>query len=166
MLRSEYFENIEKKYARYFDIKEGELIHNQKIDIFARFNEVNSRTVITKNDVVDSYETNEYCFLKGYESIKLGDITNFCEFLIKACEEFVVPHRNHMSSFITGVMVCDKKIPNELKTYAKRFKFKKAYKMFLFGWSEVRLIIVELESGDITTNSAGKRVYKVYQLTP
>lgn len=166
MLRSEYFENIKKKYARYFDIKEGEVIHNQSIDIFARFNEVSSRTVITKNDVVDSFETNEYCFLKGYESIELEDITNFCEFLKKASEKFVMPHKNHMSSYITGVMICDKKTYDEVRSYAKKFKHKKAYKMFLFGWSEVRLVIVELESGAITTNSAGKRVYKVYQLTP
>lgn len=166
MERSKYIETIREKYSKYFDIENNIDILGEKIDMYARFSMKSNRTFLTKNDVVDSFETNEYCFVKTFKSLNLRNVTLFSEFLKGASKEFVAPHKNHMCSYVTGIMISDEPIPLEAKEYVKGFKFYKIYKLYLKGWSEVRLILVDLESNSVITNRPGKKVKKVYLPTP
>lgn len=166
MNRSQYIEDIRDKYSKYFDIEDNIDILGEKIDMYARFAMKSNRTFLTKNDVVDSFETYEYCFLKTFDSINLRDVKLFSEFLKNASRKYVMPYRNHMCSYVTGIMVSDGSIPLEAKEYAQNFKFYKIYKLYLNGWSEVRLILVNLDNNLVITNRPGKKVKKVYLPAP
>jgi hypothetical protein len=70
-----------------------------------------------------------------------------------------------MSTYITGVIVGNS-INETARKVVGRYRYSKAYSFYLRGWCDVRLICISLDSNEIITNKAGKRVQKVYQLTP
>lgn len=160
----DYLDLLEIKFQKYFDVSRNMYILDNKIDMFAVCNIVNSRTFITKNDIVDSYENNEYCFIKVFDSIDSMDIIYYCDFLKEALMTFVKPKANHMNSFITGVIICDD-LKEEVIDLVKKFKYSKSYKFYLYGWSEIRLILIDVKSQRVITNKPGKKVIKVYQFT-
>lgn len=166
MDQREYIESIEKRYEKYFDVKRNINVSGENFDILASFTAVNNRTLITKNDVVDSYENNEYCLVKSYDEAALENVKGLGEILKKFLDEYVKPHRNHMNSYITGVIVTSKEADIEIEKFIKEFKYDRVYKFYLHGWSEVRLVMVDLSRNIIITNRAGKKVKEVYEFTP
>lgn len=166
MDQKDYFEVIWKRYERYFDLKRNINLLGENFDIFASFKVVNNRTLITKRDVVDSYENNEFCMVKGFEELDANTIENYIRILKDSMDMLVKPHRNHMNTYITGVMVSYSEVASDVIHIIRSFKFTKPYKLYLHGWSEIRLIVVDLSKQVVITNRAGKKVKKVYQITP
>jgi len=165
MKHREYIEKIREKFEKYFHIETDVAILGERIDMHASFINISGRTFLTQKDVIDKYETYELCYIKGYEDLTEEDVLKFREFLKKAVTEFVKPGADHMSTYITGVMVADR-IGSDVKRIIEEFKHSKAYMFYLRGWCDVRLVCVDLSAGNIMTNKAGNRVKKVYQLTP
>ncbi|MGE5676442.1 MAG: hypothetical protein ACM3ZR_00115 [Pseudomonadota bacterium] len=165
MNRQEYMETLERKYARHFDIDRNIAIFGENLDIYAKHYNINVRTFITKNDIIDRYENNEYCFVKGFEKITGAETEAFEELLKTAAGNLVKPDREHMSTYITGVLVAESIEENAVKAI-KAFRYSKAYKFYLHGWCDVRYIGVDLGKETIITNKAGKVVNKVYSITP
>lgn len=166
MNSNEYISELNRRYDRYFDIKSNSLILDERIDLFAKFKVVNTRNFITKKDVVDSYENNEYCFVKSFESFNRDDLDRFIGFLKSANAEYVKPGYGHMSTYITGVIVSNSYVEDRLGEDIRKFKYTKPYRFYLNGWSEIRLVLVDLVRRKLTVNSSASRVKKVYQLTP
>lgn len=165
MDRHEYMETLELKYARHFDIEKNIGLFGETVDIYAKHYNVNVRTFITKNDIIDRYVNNEYCFVKGFENITSSEIAAFGEFLKTAAGNLVKPDKEHMSTYITGVLVAES-IEESAAKAIKAYRYSKAYKFYLHGWCDVRFIGVDLGKGMTITNKAGKMVNKVYCITP
>lgn len=162
----EYINFLQNKFNRYFDIKRNINILGIKIDMFAKYFERNGRTLITQKDVIDAYENHEFCFIKCYENLSIDNIKEYENFLVEAVARYVKPHSEHMCTYVTGVMVSKDKVNDECTCEIKKFKYSKAFKFYLHGWCEVRLIVVDLASGNVITNSKGKSVKKVYEYAP
>lgn len=160
-----YINNIIEKFKRHFDIETDVEILNTKIDIHARYYNISARTFITKHDVIDKCENYETCYIKHYKELTKKDLEKYCEFLKNAVEEFVNPDANHMSTYVTGVIVADS-IDDDVREFVKNFKYSKAFMFYLKGWCDIRLVCIDLLNESVITNKAGKKVNKVYQPTP
>ena len=160
-----YIDKLKKKFERHFIIETDLEILGTKIDMYARFTDVRGRTFITKQDVIDKYENHELCYIKGYKDVAVEDVTGFCEFLKNAVNEFVKPEADHMSTYVTGVMVADS-INDSARREAESFSYSRVYQFYLKGWCDVRLVCVDLSNGSVITNKAAKKLKKVYQITP
>lgn len=165
MNSDEYLLNLQERFERYFDISRNINILDREINLFAKYKNINNKTFITKNDVVDSYENNEYCFVKRFENPSFMEISEFMDFLKSASREFVKPDRNHMSSYVTGIMVVDGSISNEIESLVRKFKYSKVFAFYLKGWCDIRLVLVKPENGSVITNKAASSVKKVYKVT-
>lgn len=157
-----YLNILEKRYAKFFTIEKNISLFNEQLDMYAKFHDTNGRTLLTQKDVIDFYETNEYCFIKSFKTISFEDILKFSEFLNTANSELVKPHKNHRNSYVTGVILSSYSLSKDVNTYIKNFKYSKSYKLYLHGWSDTRLIAVDLENNSVITNEAAKDVKKVY----
>ncbi|CDF57682.1 hypothetical protein [Thermobrachium celere] len=165
MNKNEYIKMLAQKFEKYFDIEFDKNILNLKLDLFAKHYSLNGRTFLTKKDVIDEFENYEYVFLKHYNYIDVHAINEFIDFLKKVSEEVVNPTKNHMSTYINGVVLFDS-IDEGVKDVIKRFKNSKTFLFGLRGWFDTRLLAVDLNGQDIICNREGKRVKKVYQITP
>ncbi|MBZ4664503.1 MAG: hypothetical protein JG776_2227 [Caloramator sp.] len=165
MNKNYYINYIAKKFERHFDIEFDKEILNYKLDFFAKHYSLNARTLLTKNDIIDKFENYEYVFVKHYEFIDENAVNEFMHFLKKVSEEYVNPTKIHMSTYINGIILYDE-IKDEAVDIIKKFKLSKTFLFGIRGWFDTRLLAVGLNGQDIVCNREGKRVKKVYQITP
>jgi hypothetical protein len=165
MTQDEYIKNLNMKFERHFDIKKDITLFGEAVNIYAKHFNISGRTFITKNDIIDRCENNEHCFVKSFDTVTEKEIEDFGQFLKTVAEKLVNPGKDHMSTYITGVIVANNVADNVRET-VKNYKYNKAFKFYLHGWCDVRYICVDLGKGEVITNKAGKMVNKVYTLTP
>lgn len=159
-----YIEMIKSKLERHFQIETDLVILENTIDMFAKFSDVSGRTFITKNDIIDRCENYEYCYFKKYDTVTKEEVTAYGQFLKKIVDERIKPDKDHMSTYVTGVIICNS-ISDNVKEAVERYSYSRAYSFYLKGWCDVRLILVGLDNNEIVTNKAGKKVKKVYAIT-
>ena len=150
-----YIEMLKLKFERHFHI-ETDMV------MLAKFSNVSGRTFITKNDIIDRYENHEYCYIKKYDTVTEEEITAYGQFLKKIADEYIKPGKDHLSTYITGVIIGNS-INDNARKVAEKFNYSRVYSFYLKGWCDVRLIYVGLDNNEIVTNKAGKNVKKVYQ---
>lgn len=165
MTQDEYMENLQKKFERHFNIEKDVVILGENIDISAKFSDISGRTFITKNDVIDRCENYEYCYIKKFDNVNEETVASYGRFLKKIVSEFVKPGINHMSTYVTGVIIGNS-VNEDAKNAVRQYSYSRAYSFYLRGWCDVRLICIGIKNNEIITNKAGKRVQKVYQITP
>lgn len=159
-----YIELLKSKFERHFNIETDVEVLGDKIDILAKFSDISGRTFITQNDIIDRYENHEYCYVKKYDSITEEEVAAYEQFLKKIVDDCIKPGKDHMSTYVTGVII-GSSINDNIKIMVEKYCYSKAYSFYLKGWCDVRLICVGLDNNEIITNKAGKRVRKVYQFT-
>jgi hypothetical protein len=163
MTQEEYIENLQSKFERHFNIEKNIEIFGEAIDFHAKFCNVSGRTFITKQDVIDRCENYEYCYVKKHDAITEVEIDAFGWFLNKIVDECIDPGKDHMSTYVTGVIIGNS-INENAKKAVNKYSYNKTYSFYLRGWCDVRLICIGLNNNELVTNKAGKRVQKVYQI--
>lgn len=162
-----YLELLERKFTKHFQIERNKRLYGEDIEMYCRCNMRMGRTLITKNDVIDCFETNEYILIKSFNVFDSRSMFDFVSLLNKFLEEYIRPNREHRSTQIYGVMVCnDSDIPDTLLTKIKHFKHEKIYKFYLHGFASIKLVLVNLNSHEVITSKGAKEVKKVYLPTP
>lgn len=158
-----YIDNLYDRFSIYYNTNRNVNILNESIDILAQFKDVQGRTLLTQKDIIDSFETNEICYVKKIDTLDISSLTAFTEFLKKAIDTFVQPKRGHMCTYITGVLVTECPIDEDIKQFVQKFKYNKSYFFSLHGWSEIRLLVINPDIEKIITNKPGKKVIKFYK---
>lgn len=68
------------------------------------------------------------------------------------------PPKDHMRTFLTAVLVLERSPDQELIRKVRRFRFDKSYLFSLRGFSQGRIIVVDLPSKKVYTSPASKDV--------
>ena len=162
MIAKDYIEELFIKYNKNFSISKDINLCDKKIDLFAQYKGIGGRTFMTQKDIIDRFEFNEYCIVNVYNDINMEDVVEYTEYLKILTNNLVKPHREHKSSTITGVMVCNTPIDKSTENFIKKFKYTKFYKLYFHGWSDIQLLFVDLSNNLVIPNKEGKKVKKVY----
>ncbi|WZL72402.1 hypothetical protein QBE52_15095 [Clostridiaceae bacterium 35-E11] len=158
-----YLEDIEKRLKRNFDLKRDFVHKNMTIDLFAQYLLRNEKYVGSKKINIYAFENHEYCLIKHFSTLDIQKIQEYTGYLQSVIDDFVIPHEEHMSSVITGVIVADDNCSQEVIDRVKKFKYHKSFAFGFKGWVDIRLVLVLLDKGEVITNKKGKEVQKVYQ---
>jgi len=162
MKYEEYIKLLISKLEKNFTIERDIVIFDNKIDIFAKFSNISVRTFITQHDIIDQYNNHEHIYIRGYDNVTEEDIVSFGQFLKRISDECISPDKDHMSTYITGVLIGNHIDENAIRA-VKKYNYRKAFCFYLKGWCDVRLIYVGLDNNMIITNRDGKKVKKVYE---
>lgn len=162
MKYEEYIDLLISKLERNFTIERDIVIFDNKIDLTAKFSNTSVRTFITKNDIIDRYDNYEHIYVKRYDNVTEKDVVTFGQFLKRISDEYIKPDKDHMSTFITGVLIGNHIDQNAIKIIEK-FNYRKAFCFYLKGWCDVRLVYAGLDDNKLITNKDGKKVKKLYE---
>lgn len=164
MIYEEYIKILKSRFSKHFHINTDVEILGEKVDFQAKFSQVSGRTFVTQNDIIDRYENYENCYIKYIPALDLTKAAMYTEFLKNIVDETVNPSQDHMSTYITGVILTNNVDP-ETVYFINNFKFSKVYSFYLKGWCDIRLICVNLETQEVISNKHGKKVKEAYKLT-
>ena len=163
---NEYYDRLKARYSRWYDVSESpEDTECCDVDLRADYYVTGTKHMISKKIKLFEIEEAEYCFVKKFpRQIDGGDVNHLTHTLERAVEDLVHPDKNHKRSVITGVMITDSGIDPEALKIAKSYKKVTNYNMMVFGWSEIRLVLVDVAGEkiyhNIKTNVADKKYVK------
>lgn len=162
-----YLDMLERKFTKHFQIEHDKKLWGEDIELYCRCNMRMGRTLLTKNDIIDCFETNEHILVKSFNMLDDKRLSDFVSLLKKFSEEHVHPNKEHRSSHIYGVIVCNNAdIPDKLLAKVKHFRHEKIYKFYLNGFASIKLVLVNLNNNEVITSKGAKEVKKVYLPTP
>ncbi|MCF6094990.1 hypothetical protein L1765_13570 [Microaerobacter geothermalis] len=159
----DYLSMLEERYSKFFNIHKNVKIHEDHFSLYAYSEIHNEKYFGSKSLKIWRAENYEHCFVKTFSDFNEHDFSRFTAFLESAVETHVRPHHEHMSTTITGVALIPVKLTPSIEKRVRKYSYRKNFKWTLYGWAEVRLIIVSLSEGKVCTNRKGREVAKFYQ---
>ncbi|QNB46349.1 hypothetical protein BR63_08490 [Thermanaerosceptrum fracticalcis] len=156
-------QDLEKKYSRFYDIKEKPSFVPFPVELYAHFYQRNEKYFASKKINLWSLDHEEHCLVKYYDSLTKTDLEKMINTLKEGIGHLVNPHPNHMKTFLTGVFITREKVSPEMSSLVEKFAYSKVFKFYLYGWCDLRLIVLDLSSRQVICNRAGREVRKFYE---
>lgn len=161
--------NILKAHAGSFDIKENINIENRTFSAYARFAEQNEKYVLTRKANIWTILGFEHILFNEVDRVTMSDISEGEAFMREYMEPVFVrggnkyPPQNHMYTYLTFVLISNKKVDSEIKSRIEKYKFEKNYLFTVRGHSIGQLICVDEESKSIITSKSAKEMKNIYE---
>lgn len=155
-------------YESNYDIRKYFQINNHMYDAFAQFSVTSSKYVLMKKAELWKADCFEYVLFKCVKTLTSEDLDLFMKDLVTYLEPIYVrsgapcPNPNHMYSFMTGIFICENTPSQELMRKFKKMSYTKNYRMGIRGYSQMRLLAIDLAAQCITGNRAAKALVNGY----
>ena len=139
--------------ARNYDIEEVE--DGTPLKAVCAYHLRDSQYVLVKSAELWAAESHEYLYLWVMDRLDEAGLEDVFRRVLADGEPRVKPHSQHMYTYLTAVVLCDGAAPEALARL-KGLKKRREYRLSLHGWMEFRIAAVDLSTGEITANRAGK----------
>ena len=150
-------EGLIKACAAYYDIEE---IHDgTPLKALCAYHMRDSQYVLVKKAELWAAENHEYLYLWDAGCLDVPLTEEIFRRTLEDGEPRVKPHAQHMYTYLTAVALYDSADPDAL-AQLKKLKKRREFKLSLHGWMEFRIAAVDLSTGEITVNRAGKALAK------
>lgn len=157
--KEEALEKILHSFERYYSIKKEDV--TPPFTAEADFISHNEQYFLVKAAKIANIDSNEYVFFAVTDNLT---IENFQKYDTTAWEtglSRVHPYSGHRNSDVTLVIIADK-IQDDVKSIIKKTKHSKSYKFSFWGWSNYKLVSMELSSNQLFSNRLGKDLKKLF----
>lgn len=144
-------------YAAYYDIQE--IDDGTALKALCAYHTRDSQYVLVKKAELWAAENHEYLYLWDAGHLDGAAAEQVFQRTLDDGEPRVKPHAQHMYTYLTAVVLYDSAAPDAL-AQLKGLKKRREYKLSLHGWMEFRIAAVDLSTGEITVNRAGKPLVK------
>ncbi len=170
MKSMEFLETILTTYTSTFDLHRPYQIGERTYPAYGYFFSHLEKYVLVREANLWSSDSFEHSLFQTYEgSITRKDINdlyedieNYVEPMLVRKGEDIVP-KNHMYSYITCILISDGSISKEVQKSIRSFKFEKGYLFNIRGYSQGRMLAVDLENQKIYANFHGRKLKKHYK---
>ncbi len=150
-------EGLIKACAAYYDIEE---IHDgTPLKALCAYHMRDSQYVLVKKAELWAAENHEYLYLWDAGALDTAGVEEIFRRTLEDGEPRVRPHAQHMYTYLTAVALYASAQPDALERL-KKLKKRREFKLSLHGWMEFRIAAVDLSTGEITVNRAGKALAK------
>ena len=107
-------------------------------------------------------EQHDYTYFYVADHLDAAGARALTERTLKAGLAAIRPHKEHMSSFVTLVVLAET-IDPEAKKVLKKTRFHKNYRLSLHGWMEYHIAAMECSTRTFLSNPAGRGARKTLE---
>lgn len=118
--------------------------------------------LISKQHVLSAVEQHEYLYFHLTDHLTAEDLQSQIELSKQAGLRKVKPHKDHMFSNV-GLVVLANTISPEAQQIIKKTRFRKNYRLSLWGWTEYQLAAMESSTNCFYANPAGAGARKIME---
>ena len=162
MTQQERLEKLLNAYSHHYDIARDVTVEGGTFPATAFFFLRDENYLISKKHVLSAVENHEYVFFYLTEHLTAEELQKQIDLSKKAGMGHIKPSKEHMSSFVTLVILADT-IDPEAKTLIKKTRFRKNYRLALHGWMEYHIAAMEISTQSFLSNPAGKEARKLLE---
>ena len=110
--------------------------------------------LISKQHVLSAVEQHEYLYFHVTDHLTAADLQAQVDLSKRAGLRKVKPHKDHMFSNV-GLILLANTIEPEAQKIIKKTRFRKNYRLSLWGWTEYQLAAMEVSTNCFYANPAG-----------
>lgn len=166
-----YLDVLRDRYSLYFDINPSQLLKSvSNLDLCASFylkETVNS--ILLRSIEFYSIEDYEHCFVRLIDKkVSVEDLDDFTSEVRLAGDKIIKPNEHHKKTVLTCVVISEKGIEDDAIDYVRKFKFQQPYRFYFYGWSEMHIVVVDLEGSavfhNIKSGKTKKQIESLYRI--
>ena len=162
MTLQERLEKLLDAYSYYFDIERDVPVEGGQFPATAFYHFREENYIATKAHVVYATEQHEYVYFYVTGHLDVETLRRQIELSREAGLKTIQPHKEHMFSYVTLVILADT-IDPEAKKLIKKTSFRKNYRLALHGWMEYHIAAMECSTQSFVSNPAGKEARKTLE---
>ena len=118
--------------------------------------------LISKKHVLSALEQYEYVYFYLTDHLDLPTLEEKIALSMDAGTKRIKPHKEHMSSFITLVILADT-MDEQSKRLLKKTRMRKYFRFAFHGWMEYRIAAMEISTHRFFSNPAGRETRKLLE---
>ena len=118
--------------------------------------------LISKQHVLSAVEQHEYLYFHVTDHLTAADLEALTDLSKRAGLRKVKPHKDHMFSNV-GLVILANTVDPEAKKLIKKTRFRKNYRLSLWGWTEYQLAAMEVSTNCFYANPAGAGARKILE---
>ena len=118
--------------------------------------------LLSKKHVLSAVEQHEYLYFFLTDHLDLSTLETQIALSKQAGLALVRPHKDHMFSNV-GLVILANTIDPEAQKLIKKTRFRKNYRLSLWGWTEYQLAAMEVSTNCFYANPAGAGARKIME---
>lgn len=118
--------------------------------------------LISRQHVLSAVEQHEYLYFHVTDHLTAADLQTQIDLSKQAGLRKVKPHKDHMFSNV-GLIILANTIEPEAVKLLKKTRFRKNYRLSLWGWTEYQLAAMEVSTNRFYANPAGAGARKILE---
>ena len=160
MTTSDALQKLLTSYAGYYNI----ITENVTPPFAAEavFHSHDEAYFLTKSAKLAEMDSHEYVFFVTADRLDAPDVAALDEAAWREGLARTKPHSYHRSTDTILILIADE-ITAEAKRQIKKLRHYKSYRWSFQGWSQYRVIALELSSGSLTYNRLGQNLEKLFR---
>ena len=162
MTKQERLEKLLNAYSHHYDIERdvtlGDTCYPAKAVFFLR----DENYLISKKHVLSAVENHEDVYFLVCDNLTAEELKKHIELTRDVVLAAVKPHKEHMSTFATLVVLADT-IEPEAKKLIKKTRFSKYFCLALHGWMEYHIAAMEISTNSFLSNPTGRGARKILE---
>lgn len=163
MTADEYLALLSERLAASYNVETHRRLGDVPCPLYACSSVVSGKYVLHRSMTYERIESNEHVICRTLPGPVMEEqVTSFIEELRALVGELVKPSHEHMSSALTGVLVAERGFAPEAARRVARSGFTRHFMLGLRGWCFLRLLGVDLSTGNVWANRRGKEVMGAY----
>ena len=155
-------EKLLSAYSHQYNIDRDVTVEGGSYPATATFFLRDENYLITKKHVLSAVENYDYTYFYITDHLDAATLRQQIDLTMKVGSARVKPHREHMSSFVSLVILADT-IDEEAKKLIKKTRFHKYFRLALHGWMEYHIAAMECSTNRFLSNPAGKGARKILE---
>lgn len=149
-------------YSHQYDIARDVTVDGGSFPATATFYLRDENYLISKKHVLSAVENYDYTYFYITDHLDAATLRQQIDLTMKVGTARVKPHRDHMSSFVSLVILADT-IDEEAKKLIRKTRFQKYFRLALHGWMEYHIAAMETSTNSFLSNPAGKGAKKILE---
>ncbi len=162
MNKTEALEKLLNAYSHHYDITRDVQVEGGGFPAAAFYFLRDENYLISKKHVLNAVENHEYVYFYLADHLDAADLQTQIDRSLQDGLGRIKPNREHMSSFVTLVILADT-IDPEAKALMKKTRFRKNFRLALHGWMEYHIAAMEISTHSFLSNPAGKGARKLLE---
>lgn len=158
MTKEEKLESVLKSYTRFYNIKRDDV--EPPFDAEAEFISHNEQYILVKAAKIAEIDSNEFVYFKLVDRLTEETLTELDKTAWERGLSKVNPGPGHRNSDVSLIIIADK-IDEDAFKLARKLKHSKSYLFIFHGWSNYKLIAIDLSDNRTTFNRQGRTLKKI-----
>lgn len=154
---SEVLQKLLLSYKQYYDIVTEDVLTPFKAE--AKFVSHEEQYFLVRSAKLSDIDSTEHVYFATEKAPSLERLQELAKLAWEDGLKSVKPYYGHRNSDVTVLVLCEDCDKSVLKG-CKKIKYSKTYKFMLYGWSNFKFAVIDVNSGMTGSNTQGSDLKK------